>query len=207
MPFFPQEGQIFELFVELATTVHQASQLLSTVKVGSSLNKRVAHKVQQLELKGDEFTHLLKHEADKSFITPIDREDIHALANSLNKVLDYIENVTSGMDILDVKANGKELKTYVELIEESTQLILDLATDLVHKGKYINKMKVSIQTLHQLEKKGDELTRTALMNLFIHTKKPILIIKWKHIYDNLEEILDACEEVADTFDAIIIKNF
>jgi predicted phosphate transport protein (TIGR00153 family) len=207
MPFFPQEGQIFELFIELATTVNQASQQLSKIKIGSSTTKKIAHKVQQLELKGDEVTHLLKHEADKSFITPIDREDIHALANSLNVVLDHIENVTSGIYLLDIKANGHEFKTYTELIEESTQLVLELANDLAYKGKYINKMKVSIQTLHQLEKKGDELTRTALMNLFLHNKKPLVIIKWKHIYDNLEHILDACEVVADTYDAIIIKNF
>jgi uncharacterized protein len=207
MPFFPQEGQIFELFAELATTVNQAASLLSTIRIGNSASKAIATKVQKLELKGDEFTHLLKHEADKSFITPIDREDIHALANSMNSVLDYIENVTSGIYLLDVKGNGKEFKTYCDLISESTQLVLDLANDLTHKGKYINRMKVNIQTLHQLEKKGDELTRTALMNLFLHNKNSLIIIKWKHIYDNLEQLLDACEVVADTFDAIIIKNF
>lgn len=207
MPLFPQEAQIFELFIELATSVNEAAHFLSNIKIGNTANKGIATKVQKLELKGDEFTHLLKQEADKSFITPIDREDVHALANSLNKVLDHIENVASGVYLLDVKANGHEFKNFTELIEESTQLILELAQDLSFKSKYLNRMKVNINTLHQLEKKGDELNRVALMNLFKGTKKPVVIIKWKHIYDNLEQILDGCEEVADIFDEIIIKNF
>lgn len=207
MPFFPQQGQIFDLFIELATTVHHASTQLASLRIGAKTDKKIAHRVQRLELAGDELTHALKHEADKAFITPIDREDIHALANSLNVVLDHIENVTSGIYLLDVKANGQEFQSYTELIEESCQLIKELAQDLSHKSRYLNRMKVTVQTLHQIEKKGDELTRTALSNLFLHSKQPITIIKWKHLYDNLEETLDACEVVADTVDAIMIKNF
>lgn len=207
MPFFPQTGRFFELFIELATTVHQASLTLSQIKIGSSTNKKLALRVQKLELQADEYMHLLKHEADRSFLTPIDREDIHALANSLNVILDHIENVTSGVFLLSIKGNGHEFKEYVELITESSELLLELMKDLEHKSKYVNRMKVTIQTIHQLEKRGDELTRSALLNLFLHTKNAVTIIKWKHVYDNLEQTLDACESTADTVEDIIIKNF
>lgn len=207
MSFFPQQSQFFELIADLASIMSQASEQLTHIKIGNNSNKKVALCVQKLEIKGDEITHLLKHEADKAFITPIDREDIHALANSLNTILDHIENVTSGIYLLDVKANGLEFKSYTELINESILLLQDLIIDLAFKSKYVNRMKVNIATVHQLEKKGDELTREALMNLFVLTKKPILIIKWKHVYDNLEQILDACEKAADTLDGIIVKNF
>jgi len=206
MPFFPQTGQFFALFSQLAAIIDQASNHLTKIKPTASTakNKRLAAAVQRLELTGDEYAHLLHHEADRSFITPIDREDIYTLANSLNNVLDYIENVTSGIYLLGIKGNGREFAQYVELIDESTSLIVDLIGHLAHKGKKVSDMKVIIHTLHQLEKKGDELTRTALMNLFLHSKRPIFIIKWKHIYDNLEQVLDACEAVADTVDDIII---
>lgn len=207
MPFFPQQSQFFELLTELAAVMAEASQQLTLIKIGSKNNKKIALRVQKLEIKGDEFTHLIKREADQAFITPIDREDIHALANSLNVILDHIENVTSGLYLLDIKANGQEFKSYTELIGESILLLQELVTDLAHKGKYVSRMKVNITTVHQLEKKGDELTREALLNLFLHTKNPMTIIKWKHVYDNLEHILDACEKAADTMDGIIIKNF
>ncbi len=207
MPFFPQQNQFFELFNDLAATVNQASHLLTRIKIGSTQNKRLALSVQKLELKSSEFSHLLKREADRAFITPIDREDIHALANSFNAVLDHIENVASSFYLLNVKTNGQEFKAFTELIEESTTILQELAKDLTFKGKYVNRMKVNITTLHQLEKKGNELTRTALMKLFLHTPKPLVVIKWKYIYDDLEKTLNACEMTADTFDEIIIKNF
>jgi uncharacterized protein len=207
MAFFPQQSQFFDLLAELTSTIVQASQQLSLIKIGSKNNKKIALKVQKLEIKADEFSHLLKHEADKAFITPIDRDDIHLLANSLNTIIDYIENVTTSIYLFDIKGTDNDFKNYSELIFESIQILNELMSDLSFKSKYLNRMRVNIKAVHHLEKKGDELTRNALMNLFLTIKKPIIIIKWKHVYDNLEQILDACEQTADAVDGVIVKNF
>ncbi len=207
MNFFPKTPDFFSKFEELAKTVSKASTLLSQIKLGQKNTAAIALSIQKLELRADEITHDIAHDADSTFITPIDREDIHALADHLDNLLDLIENVTTGLTLYAIVKNGKEFYQYTDLIAQGIAQIEKLVIQLKSRGKDIDGMRKKISAIHAIEKKGDVLTRQALTTLFTKKKNAVEIIKWKYVYDNLEMILDECEETADAVDEIIIKNF
>lgn len=207
MNFFPKTPDFFSKFEALAKTVTKASSYLSQIKLGQKNMSSIAEAVQKLELKADAITHDIAHEADSTFITPIDREDIHALADHLDNLLDLIENVTTGFTLYGITQNGKEFYQYTDLIKQGTTEIEKLILQLPPHGRNLDRMRKHIGAIHAIEKKGDVLTRQALTTLFTKKKNAVEIIKWKYVYDNLEMILDECEKTADTVDEIIIKNF
>jgi uncharacterized protein len=207
MNFFPKTSDFFSQFEQLAQTVTKAGGLLAKIKLGQANVTSIAKSVQKLELEADEITHQIAHDADSTFITPIDREDIHALADHLDNLLDLIENVATGLTLYAIKKNGKEFYQYTELIGLALTEIEKLIFQIRFRGKDIAGMRTHIDTIHAIEKKGDVLTRQALTTLFTKKNNAVEIIKWKYVYDNLEMILDECEKTADCVDEIIIKNF
>ncbi len=207
MQFFPKTPKFFDLFDKLAKKVEVSGRLLSESKLSSPSVITVAKKLRKLELEADDICHHIKREADATFIPPIDREDIHALAGNLDNIIDYIENLQSRIQLFQVgRANGV-FAAYIEAIRKATKEIALLTIELRFGSKKIKLMRKHIIRIHELENEGDELFRKAYMQLFSKPKAPLIVIKWKDIYQNLEIILDECERTADTIDEIIIKNF
>lgn len=207
MDFFPKNPKFFDLFEELAKIVNSGGEILTNLKIGKKETLFYAKKTQELEYSADTICHQLYHEADSTFITPIDREDIHTLARNLDNIIDLIENLTSNLILYRATKEAKEFKQFTKIIKKATVNIFSLISLLKNRGRNIPEMRKLIIEIHSLENEGDRLTRQAFKSLFANHKNPIIIIKWKDLFENLEEVLDECENTADIVEEIIVKNF
>jgi predicted phosphate transport protein (TIGR00153 family) len=204
MRFFPKSIDFFEIFDKVAANISNAAGLfVSLVETFDNIAAR-ANEIHELEQDGDVLTHDIIKNLNKTFITPIDREDIHALASTLDDVLDLIWAAADRVTVFKLTESTKEA------IAMSKDLFV--TTELVHKA--IKKLKAKnyshIQEycieINKLENRIDRKFRDALGNLFDEIKDPILIIKWKEIYEHLEDASDKCEDVANVLEAIVLKN-
>lgn len=168
---------------------------------------RLAKRAFKSENDADELCHKILREADKTFITPIDREDIQELAKNLDNIIDLTENVISNVTVYKVKRIHREFYEFVNIIIKAIKEVSHLVSDLKHKGRNEKEIKRHVVRLHSLENKGDLLLKKALKHLFNNGDAPVEVIKWKDIYENMEEVLDECEDTSDTIEKIIVKNF
>lgn len=196
------------MFERLAKITHRAGQTLREMHAGPRKRKPLAKKLLDLEHEADAICHSLYEEAERTFITPIDREDISALAKHLDDIVDVIEDCAAKLLLLNGSAKTtKDFASFTSLIVAATDEIA-LTTELLKsRERYVSKIRTRIIRIHELENKGDDLFRASLGRLFATTRSPIAVIKWKDIYESLESALDNCEHVADTIDFIIMRNF
>ncbi len=208
MDIFPKNPKFFDMFDKLADTIHKAGTELQTMGIRTKAMSKTAQKIRTLELTADAICHELSTEAERTFITPIDREDIHVLARNLDEIIDQIEEVASKIVIYNglAKDNGN-LKAYSKLIHDTTGAIQKLIGALKHRDKHVREMKAAIHKIHTLENEGDVLIRQSIKELFRRQKNAIVLIKWKDLYETMERVLDESEHVADIVEVIIVKNF
>lgn len=207
MNFFPKNPKFFDLFEDLARIVNSGGDILPKIKIRSKNIVSYAKKARQLEHQADTICHTLYHEADSTFITPIDREDIHLLSRNLDNIIDLIENLTSNILLYGVTREIAEFKNFTKVISQTTVKILQLVSLLKKRDKNVADMRKLIIEIHSLENEGDNLIRRALKHLFTDHKNLVVILKWKDLFENMEEILDECENTADIVEEIIVKNF
>ncbi len=207
MQLFPKNPKFFEIYNELVSTVTDISLLLT--KISFSKNVLVsAKKARLLETRADLLFHKLQFEADSTFITPFDREDMHALGKSLNNILDLIENVIADLEVYNVRQNGNGFGIITRKIHQATGEIAKIVGLLKYGGKYPVQMKKHIAKIHEIENDGDQLVRDALSSLFRQHKKEVVeLMKWSYVYQNLDLVFDECELTADIVNEIIIKNY
>ena len=205
MPFslLPREEEFFDLFVEVARRSHQAATHLRGLF--SEPEKAAYHteQIKRLEHECDQFTHEVVNRLDRTFITPIDREDIYKLAGDLDDVIDVIDGVARRAQIFRVgpaPEGGKQLAAVIEQAVEK----LTHGVELLRK-KDGGVMKSSIEA-KQLEEEADAIYHEALGRLFDEEKNAIELIKWKEIYDKLERCVDQAEDVANVLESITIKH-
>jgi uncharacterized protein Yka (UPF0111/DUF47 family) len=141
---------------------------------------------------------------NKTFITPIDREDIHALASTLDDVLDLIWAAADRLTVFKLTESTKEAIAMSKDLFVTTELVHKAIKKLKEKN-YSHIQEYCIE-INKLENRIDRQFRDALGNLFDEIKDPILIIKWKEIYEHLEDASDKCEDVANVLEAIVLKN-
>lgn len=196
------------MFDELAQTIVDSSTLLEHYNIAKHDSLKLARAVTEKEKLADSICHRLRVEAEKTFITPIDREDIQRLAIHLDNIIDYIEDVTSRLAMYNGKMKvTQQYTSFTRLIHEAATITKKLVTLLKYRDKHRLQMKKHIVQIHDLEHKGDELMRNSLSLLFSRQKNAIAIVQWKDLYEIMENVLDECERTADAVEEIIIKNF
>jgi hypothetical protein len=204
MRVFSKKQNFFELFDKVAANILHAATLLVAIMEHFTNLDNWAQEVHQLENDGDILTHDIIKKLNKTNITPIDREDIHALASTLDDILDFIWGTAARLAIFRMKEStkeavimSKELLTTVELVHKAIKKL--------EEKNYSHMQEYCIE-INKLENKIDRVFRDALGHLFDEIKDPILVIKWKEIYEHLENASDKCEDVADILESIAIKN-
>ena len=206
MPFnlMPREEKFFELFVEVARRSHTAAGHL--VGLFSEPDRALYHaeQIKRLEHECDQFTHEVVNRLDRTFITPIDREDIYKLAGDLDDVIDVIDGVARRAQIFHVGAAPEGVKKLCKVIEKAVEALLAGVEELA-KRKGGNVMKASLET-KKLEEEADAIYHEMLGKLFASETNAIELIKWKEIYDNLERCVDQTEDVANVLESISIKH-
>lgn len=204
MKIFPKEVDFFSIFEKAASNVTHAATLFVGIMEYFSNLEAWAKEVHELEQEGDVYTHDIIRKLNKSFVTPIDREDIHALASRLDDILDLLWNAADRLTVFKLKESNKwgiimakDLLATVELVEKAIKKLKD--------KNYAHIQEYCIE-INKLENKMDRGFRDALGHLFDEIKDPILIIKWKEIYEHLEDASDRCEDVANILEAIVLKH-
>ena len=203
----PKEEKFFEMLSEQSENALEGARELKKFvneysKFERSERKAKAQLIKKIEQKGDEITHKVIEKLNKSFITPIDREDIHQMAVLLDDVIDLINSVALRFVLLGIeRIDGYILKLADIILSSVTELnksVLDL--------RKLKEMKEHYIKIHSLENEADEVYQEALSELFHFYKNSIDIIKYKEIYELLEQITDKCEDVAHIVENIVVKH-
>jgi len=198
----PREAKFFELFVDMAKNIERASQQLVELLVRYDNVAERVRSIKDIEHLGDQMTHDLFTRLNKTFITPIDREDIHELASKLDDVLDMIDAVSSRMLIYKIEKPTEDSVRLAELINTAARVLVQ-AIAVLEKPDHIIEHCIEI---NRLENEGDRVSRIAIARLFDDHNDPIYIIKWKEIYEVLEGAIDRCEDVANVIEGVVVKN-
>src|SRR4030042_5716442 len=204
MRFLPKSIDFFEIFNRVAANIVNAATLLvSLLENFDNIDAR-AKEIHECEQDGDVLTHDIMKSLNKTFITPIDREDLHALASRLDDILELIGATADRISVFKIQ----EPSTWA--VKMSKDLLITI--ECVHKAiktlkekNYSHVQEYCIE-INKLENRIDRSFRDALAHLFNEIKDPILIIKWKELYEHLEDASDKCEDVANVLEAIVIKN-
>lgn len=204
MKVFSKSQDFLELFDKVGANITQAATVLVAIMEHFTNLDNWAKEVHELEEDGDMLTHDIIKKLNKTFVTPFDREDIHALASKLDDILDFIWGTAERLAVFKMKEAreeavimSKEILTTVELVHKAIKTL---------KVKDYARMQEYCVEINKLENKMDRIFRDALGHLFDEMKDPILVIKWKEIYEHLENASDKCEDVADILESIAIKN-
>jgi len=201
---FPKEIDFFEMFEKAAVNVNRGATLLVEMMDNFSVAEVKAKEIHQAEQEGDMLTHEVMRRLNKTFMTPIDREDVHALAGRLDDVLDLIWASADRAVLFKLNNPPNEVVELSKTLHETTEIIIKAVKCLKDKKySYIQEYCIEI---NRLENRGDRIFREALVKLFDNIKDPILVIKWKEVYENLEDASDKCEDVANILESIVLKH-
>lgn len=198
----PRDEKFFDLFEAAAFNIREAAAAMKgTLEADGDYEAGWKH-VEELEHQGDRITHDLIRKLNQTFITPLDREDIHQLGSRLDDVMDLIEAAATRMYLYKIQRCTPEAKRLAGLIRDSAEEIV-LA---VQKLKNMESILPHCVEINRLENVADHVARDAIAALFTEGHDPIEIIKWKEIYETLETATDRCEDVADVLERIVLKH-
>ena len=202
MRLIPREERFFDLFVDDAANVLGAARLLEAMLRSYDVVERRAGEIRDAEHRGDELSHEIGHRLERTFVTPFDREEIHALISGLDDVLDLVEEVADTFVLYRIEApTATAIEQAVIVVRQCEQL----HEALLHLRGFKNLERYWIE-VHRLENEGDILARRAIADLFSTGTDPIEVIKWKEVYALLESTIDKCEDVANIIERITIKH-
>ena len=203
MRLLPREEEFFDLFVAVAERNKQAAQHLRDL-FEAPPERRAPHveAIKRLEHEADQVTHEVVNRLDRTFITPLDREDIHQLASDLDDVMDVMDGTARRAQLYRVGPAPDEVKRLAEVIQRMVGVLAD-GVGRLKKGDDV--MRYCIEAKH-LEEEGDAIYHEALGRLFDTETNALELIKWKEIYDNLERTLDQSEDVANVLESITLKH-
>jgi len=203
MKLFPREIDFFEIFDRAALNVTRAATLLVALMENFDNLEARTKEIYEVEQEGDILTHEIMKKLNKTFITPIDREDLHSLASSLDDVLDLIWGAVDRLSVFKIKKSTEEAVKMSKDILATTEAMHKAIHKL--KEKNYNHVQDYCIEINRLENMVDRDFRDALGKLFDEVTDPILIIKWKEIYEHFENASDKCEDVANVLEAIVLK--
>ena len=200
--FVPREEKYFGLLNQLASQVKQGGEIFVKIFGDYDNHAQYAEQIKAIELSCDDLAAKITQKLNSSFITPIDREDIYLLVTEVDDVIDMINDLARRLEIYDITALRPDAVEIAKLLASATVEIADVFALLEHQqgiGEHT-------RTINQLEKRADALYRDALRRLFKEEKDPIEVIKWMSIYEELENSIDRCKDVAEALEAVVVKN-
>ncbi|AWK51827.1 DUF47 domain-containing protein [Clostridium beijerinckii] len=202
----PKEDKFYKLFLEAAQNVNDGAVILRRSLDTLSDKESNVNKIEELEHNGDRLVSVVVKELNEAFITPIDREDIYSLIKKMDDILDLINSTMHRFLMYDINEGTSESKLLADMIVECTENIFQLMKELSLVGNKGERIKERILSLHKIESEADSLFRKTVAELFKNEKNAIEVIKWKEIYQILENTIDRCEKIANTVEGVVIKN-
>jgi predicted phosphate transport protein (TIGR00153 family) len=201
----PRETTFFDLFDQAAANGHDCARALLDLTENYVDVEAKAKRIKDMEHKGDNFTHQTIERLNKTFITPIDREDIHRIVSRLDDVLDLIDTAVNRMVLYKVARPAPDAVALARILVQQTEIITRAmhAIRNLHNSDQVLKCCVDV---HTAENEGDRIMQHGLAALFENRPDPLEVIKWKDILGDLEAATDRCEDVANVLESIVLKN-
>src|SRR4051795_8263116 len=200
--FAPKEREFFDLFEEAGANIVLSAELLERMLDQWPDHGELGRDVVVCEQEGDRITHDIIQRLNSMFVTPIDREDIYALASALDDVVDFTEEVADYLGLYKIEAPFEQAQLLAHVLYQAARQIAEAMPRLRDFGD-ISHYTVEV---NRLENDGDRISREAMAALFEGGIDPMVVIRWKDIYERLENAIDATETVANILEGIVIKN-
>ncbi|MEA2404953.1 MAG: uncharacterized protein QOE08_1600 [Thermoleophilaceae bacterium] len=197
-----KDRQFFDLFEEAAGNILRAADLLDQMLRGYPESADLSRDILICEQEGDRITHDIIRRLNETFVTPIDREDILALASALDDVVDYTEEVADYLGLYKIEAPMEQAQRLAHVLLQAARQVAEAMPKLRDFGD-ISHYTVEI---NRLENDGDRISREATASLFDGGIDPMVVIRWKDIFERQENAIDAAEQVANILEGIVIKN-
>jgi predicted phosphate transport protein (TIGR00153 family) len=197
-----RDRQFFDLFEEAGGNILRCAALLEEMLLDYPERNELAREILIAEQEGDRITHDIIQRLNQTFVTPIDREDIYALAAGLDDIVDYTEEVADYLGLYKIEAPMSQAQDLARVLHQASRQIAEALPrlrgfqDLSHYTVEINR----------LENDGDRIVREAIASLFDNGIDPMVVIRWKDIFERLENAIDSTETVANIIEGIVIKN-
>jgi predicted phosphate transport protein (TIGR00153 family) len=200
-----REMTFFDVFEAASEIAYQSAVILQDLILRYDDPDASIQALEDKEHEGDRQVHAMMDRLNRSFITPMDREDLFAISKDLDNITDCIESTAHLFSMFDVQTVKEDAKAFVKLIVEATAELHALTKEM--KGfKKSTSLKAKVIEINRLENEGDRLHRRAVHTLFTQEKDPLEVLKWKEVYENLESTLDACEHVANIILGVVVKH-
>lgn len=204
MALFPKDVDFFEIFDKAAVNLMKAAELLVTLMEKFDNVEARAKEIHEIEQDSDMLTHDIMKKLNKTFITPIDREDIYSLASRLDDCIDLIWAVADRIVVFKIKESMSGAADMSKDLLRTAEVMHKAIHELKEKN-YAHVQEHCIE-INRLENRIDRSFRDALGRLFDEKQQdPVMIIKWKEIFEHLEDCSDKCEDVANVLEAIVLK--
>lgn len=202
---FPREGnEFFDFFERHTACTVEAAQALKGMLDDPSGAETQARRIKEIEHEGDQITHHAIETLHQSFLTPIDRGDIHRLITRLDDILDLVDSTAERLWLYDLREIEPEARSLGDVLVNAT-LEVQRAISGLRNLKDRDAMIRTCMEINRYENEGDALIRRAVARLFQEARDPIHVIKWKEIYDYLEDAIDRCEDVANVLEGVALE--
>jgi len=198
----PREEKFYADFLSMADELKKAARLLEDMLAPERPNWDKADEIKEVEHKCDFLTHEIIQRLNRTFVTPIDREDIHELARSLDDVMDAIDASATILKLYHIDSVRPGARELARLVLDSTAQLVG-AVKALEKRKGVAECAVEI---NRLENEADRAHQAAVQALFADERDAVVIIKWKEIFDFLEQATDRCEDVANVLEGVVVKH-
>jgi uncharacterized protein len=199
----PREDKYFDMFNRMALHMTECALLLQKLFNDFDNRGAYANKIKEVEHNCDLLTHEIVKKLNQTFITPIDREDIHALASGLDDIVDAIEYTARRIILYRVEGPTEHARRMSDVLVRIVASLETAVRALENNGEQVLKECV---TIHGLENEGDTYHHEAIDELFAHETNPITLLKMKELYAKMERTIDKCEDVSNILEAIVLKN-
>jgi|ERR1043166_6553260 uncharacterized protein Yka (UPF0111/DUF47 family) len=201
----PRETGFFNLFEEASGILVQCAEAYSSLVTDYAHRDEYIAKIRQFEHECDFIVHRTLKKLDTTFITPFDREDIQSLMKAMDDVIDEIDAASKRLTLYQIREPSVWLVKQTDILLRATRLVGD-AVKRLRNLRRPNGLQEHLVEIHRLENLGDDNNHSAVADLYANTTDAILAMKWKEIYDLTERAIDCCEDIANTIEAIVLKN-
>lgn len=200
----PREDRFYRLFDQASANVRRGAELLLVMLQNYTDVAAKAKDIKAIEHTGDQFIHDTYDQLNKIFVTPLDREDIGAIASAMDDIIDLIEATADDFVLYNIQEPLPPAIELAQLLVLGTTAVQEAVGCLPQMSRKRESLRESLESINHLEHDGDEIYRGAIQDLF-QKPDPILIIKWKQIYDHMERAVDKCEDFADVLHGVMLK--
>ena len=203
--FLPRETSFFDFFEEhAALTIEGTKEFLSMATTGANIPAK-CRRISDIEHETDTITHRCVEALHKTFITPIDRDQIHRLITRMDDIMDYVEAAAERIELYELTTMTADCRDLADALHRAAQQVEGAVRGLRTLKEPQATLKLCID-INRLENETDAILRRSVARLFKDEKDPILVIKWKEIYENLESAADRCEDVANIIEGVILEH-